>query len=159
MASRSPRRTKWLTCFVPHRLEMLRSPAWQSMPRPLYKIIERLEIEHLAHGGQENGHLYVPFSQFERYGVSKRRIRRLLELGQDLGLVEVLRDPSATNWDIRPPNAYRLTYVPARSQRLPTDEWRSISKERAATLLERYRVADSSIRDGALEAPARAKIA
>lgn len=146
MTVRNPSRTKWLTNFVPRRHEMLRAPAWQSMPWPLHKLIERLEIEHLSHGGQENGHLFVPFSQFEAYGISRRRIRALLELGAALGFLEVRRDPEATSWDIRPPNAYRLTYLPEKGKKAPTDEWRSITEDRADELLGRYRSRDRAIR-------------
>lgn len=153
MAAANPSRGKWLTSFVPHRLEMLKSHAWQSMPGPLAKLIERLEIEHLSHGGQENGHLFVPFSQFEMYGISRRRIRALLDLGEGLGLIEVRRDPSASTWDVRPPNAYRLTYLVEKGKKAPTDEWRLVTAELADAHLSRFRAVDRKIRASrALEA-------
>ena len=42
---------RWLNCWIANRLEMLISPAWQHVPRPLRRMLERLEIEHLRHGG------------------------------------------------------------------------------------------------------------
>ena len=108
------RRTKWLdTAFVPHRMEMLRSPPWKAMPSPLRRILDRLELEHMRHGGTSNGHLFVSFKQFVAEGVSRRNIVALLHLGEALGLIEVIREQEARG-DIRASNQYRLTYVPKR---------------------------------------------
>ena len=120
------KRRAWLTCFVGHRLEMLISAAWQEMPRPLARMIERLEIEHLRHGGFNNGQLYVSYGQFVQYGVSRRMIARTAALGEALGLIEVIRDPDRISGDLRAPNAYRLTFLPAAGKKAPTDEWRSV---------------------------------
>lgn len=141
MTARNPSRRGWLDgqAFIAHRLEMIRSPAWQAMPIPLGRIIERLEVEHMAHAGTQNGRLLVAFSHFEAYGVSKRKIKALLELGEALGLLKVGRHPDDTKWDIRPPNTYLLTYIPEQGKRAPTDEWRSIGQERADALLALYR--------------------
>ncbi|AEG51908.1 MULTISPECIES: hypothetical protein [Sinorhizobium] len=138
-SGRVEKKQRWLTAFIAHRLEMLLSPAWQNAPRPLAKLIERLEIEHLRHGGQNNGELYVSYAQFAAYGISKRAICRTLKLGEDLGLIEVVRGEGIIRGDIRPENAYRLTFVPAKNRKSPTDEWKQISKERAKDLVTAYR--------------------
>ena len=106
------RGTKWLNCaWVPHRLELVLSPAWRLAPVPLRRLIERLEIEHMRHGGRLNGHLYVAYVQFVAAGVSRRRIGAVLVLGQQLGLIETIRS-GEPNGDLRAPNSYRLTYLP-----------------------------------------------
>jgi hypothetical protein len=137
------RKQRWLGAFVPHRLEMLISPAWQQAPRPLRRLIERLEIEHLRHGGFNNGELYVSYNQFVAFGLSKKSIRPTLDLGQALGLIEVIQDvdviPGDRKSDLRPENKYRLTYVPAKGKQSPTDEWKAISADRAERLLNRFR--------------------
>ncbi|CVI14815.1 conserved hypothetical protein [Agrobacterium fabacearum CFBP 5771] len=133
------KKRRWLESFVPFRLEMYLSPAWQCCPRPLNRVIERLCIEHMRHGGQNNGELYVAYSQFQEYGVSKKSILRTLELGEKLGFIEVLRDEGVIKGDIRPPNAYRLTFLPAKGKQNPTDEWQTVTKEYAAKLVEEYR--------------------
>ena len=118
---------------------MMLSPAWQHAPRPLRRILERLEIEHLRHGAQNNGELFVSFGQFVEYGVSRRSIRPTLELGEALGLLQVTR-PHENISDIRPPNAYRLTYVEAKgSAAAPTDEWKSVNIERTLSLIGRFK--------------------
>ncbi|MBX3571073.1 MAG: hypothetical protein KF694_01850 [Mesorhizobium sp.] len=133
----------WLTAFVPHRLELLLSPAWQRAPRPLRTILERLEIEHLRHGGQENGFLFVSYQQIVAAGVSRRSIKSACQLGEKLGLLEVVQDGELTG-DLRPPNRYRLTYVPAKGAAAPTDEWKSITKERAMTIVAAFKAEDAA---------------
>jgi len=132
------KKRRWLTAFVPRRLEFYLSPAWSLAPRPLKTIIERLEVEHLRHGGYRNGELFVSYSQFVEAGVSRRTVRPALELGERLGLLEVFRDENPSG-DIRPENRYRLTYVPAMNRKTPTDEWMSITGDQAEALVSEFR--------------------
>lgn len=146
MTARNPSRSKWLTTFVPHRLEMLRSPAWLSAPPQLHRMLDRIEVEHLSHGGNENGNLLIPYLQFEQCGISRRQIRALCDLGEALGLIEVFKLSERGDGRVRPPNAYRLTYVPAAGKRAPTDEWRAVSPERACSLIAEFRDAEGKSR-------------
>jgi hypothetical protein len=134
---------KWLESFIPHRLEMLQSPPWRQVPKPLGRIIERIEIEHLRHGGKNNGELFVSYGQLVDAGVSRKSVLPALRLGEALGLIEVIR-PEDARRDIRSPNGYRLTYVPAKGKKLPTDEWKSVSKERVAILVDEFRRLDKA---------------
>lgn len=123
----------WLSgqSFVPHRLELVVSFPWRKRPIPLMRIIERLEIEDMRHAGGENGNLYVSYTQFVAYGISRSAIRPMLDLGVEIGLIAIIQ---AENWvgDLRPENAYRLTYLPAKGQKAPSDEWRYVTDERVA---------------------------
>jgi hypothetical protein len=136
------KKRRWLSQFVPHRLEMLLHPAWQKAPRPLRKVLERLEIEHLRHGGYNNGELFVSYLQFVDCGVSKRSIRPTLQLGEDLGLIEVIQGHETVRSDIRPANSYRLTYVPARGKENPTDEWMRISSDQVDRLVVAFKASE-----------------
>jgi hypothetical protein len=125
----------WMTSFIPRRLEFYFSPSWKLAPRPLKNMLERLEEEHLRHGGYKNGELFVGYSAFVDHGISRKSIKRVLALGSDLGLIEVVYSDDAGSGDVRPPNAYRLTYVPAKGKDNPTDEWKTVTKERAEHLV------------------------
>lgn len=130
-------RKRWLDCFVPHRLEMLLHPTWQLAPIPLRRMLERLEVEHLRHGGFRNGELFVSFNQFVAASISRRKITAIQDLGEALGLMRVVRSEDASG-DLRAPNAYRLTYLPAKGAQTPTDEWKTIPEARAAALVEQF---------------------
>lgn len=136
IVSQRPARRRWLTSFIPHRLELLKSPAWRQAPRPLRRMLERLEIEHLRHGGFNNGELYVSVTQFVEAGISRRMVKATSDLGEQLGLMAVTRQES--KGDIRAPNAYALTYVPLKGKNTPTDEWKSITEERAKSLVRAF---------------------
>src|SRR5687768_13221199 len=92
-------------------VRLVLSPAWQHRPRPLCRVLERLEVEHMRHGGKENGQLCVSFDQLVEYGVSRRVIRPAIDAGVQLGLL-VVRQSDELVRNVRAPNQYRLTYVP-----------------------------------------------
>ncbi|SIT56248.1 conserved hypothetical protein [Mesorhizobium prunaredense] len=133
------RKSTWLTsrAWVAHRLELYLSPSWRLAPVPLKRMLERLEIEHLRHGGSNNGELYVSFGQFEQHNISRRKIASAQALGAALGLMETIRaiEPAG---DLRAPNAYRLTYLPAKGCLAPTDEWKRTTEDQARKLIDQY---------------------
>ena len=112
--------------WIAHRLRLLMSPAWQHRPRPLCSILERIEIEHMRHAGKENGHLVVTYDQFVAYGVSRRVVVHAIACGVRLGLLEVRQTHEMVR-NIKAPNEYRLTYVPEKDRKAPTDEWAGVT--------------------------------
>ena len=154
----NPRKRRWLTtAWVAHRLELLLSPAWQAIPRPLQRLLDRLEIEHMRHGGFENGHLFVSYGQFVEYGISKRSVRATIELGEALKLITVSRVEEVGAGNLRPPNRYGLSYVPKKGSTVPGDEWKTISKDQADRALSIYRQAIVAGAGGASEQPEKSK--
>lgn len=134
----NPMRRSWLDDtgggWIAHRLQLVMSPPWRLAPMPLRRVLERLEIEHMRHAGKENGHLVVSYDQFVKFGVSRKAIRGALELGERLGLLEVRQ---SNNWigDIRQPNEYRLTYVPEKDRKAPTDEWNGLTEDQVKVIV------------------------
>jgi hypothetical protein len=153
----NPKKRKWLNAFVPHRLELLLSPAWQAVPRPLQKLLERLEIEHLRHGGYENGGLFVSYEQLVLYGLSKRTIRPTLALGEALKLITVFRTEEVGGSNIRPPNSYGLTYVPMKGKGTPGDEWKQVTRDQADRAVDAYRQAIAAGAGGSSEYAQKSK--
>jgi hypothetical protein len=63
--------------FIAHALEMRLSPAWRAASSEVRLLLDRLEVEHAANGGAQNGQLVVTYDQFAEWGFGGRRSRRL----------------------------------------------------------------------------------
>src|SRR5205823_12969455 len=70
VAGRPPDGEPW----VWHTLALLSSPPWCGMSINCHRLILFLEIEHLQHGGNENGSLLAPYAQLVRFGIGRRFI-------------------------------------------------------------------------------------
>jgi hypothetical protein len=88
--------------------------------------MRRLEVEHMKHGGAENGRLQVTFNQFVEWGVERNRIAPAIRELVALGIVEITERGCAGNERYRRANRFRLTYVNSKSREQPTHEWRKI---------------------------------
>lgn len=139
------KRQKWLTCWVPHRLELIISPAWKARPISVIRILERLEEEHMRHGGHCNGELFVSYGQFQLAGVSRRIVRPALECASALGLIAITQEGEPRG-DVRPPNAYALGYL-AIGKAAPIDAWKQVSSERAQSIVERFKRSTGPVTD------------
>ena len=60
--------------WVPHTIEMLKSPAWSVLSLSARRVLDRIEIERADHGGNDNGRLPVTYDDFERYGIHRHSI-------------------------------------------------------------------------------------
>lgn len=94
------------------------------------RILDRLMLEHMAHGGAENGRLRVSHRQFIKFGVTKNRVATSIRSLQEWGLICVT--VAETDGTIRGYYMYRLTFLPADYQK-PTNEWRTIRNENRGT--------------------------
>jgi hypothetical protein len=52
---------------------MIKSPAWSVLSLSARRVLDRIEIEHADHGGNDNGRLPVTYDDFERYDEGGRR--------------------------------------------------------------------------------------
>ena len=121
--------------WVPRPLEMLRSPAWRALSGPAKSVIERLEIEHMAHGGKNNGQLICTYQDFADHGIRYKSIAPAIRQTVDHGIVKVPR-PGWRSANHGTPAHYCLTYLPV-GDAPPTDEWKQISPN-ARRPLKRY---------------------
>jgi hypothetical protein len=117
--------------FIPIRLSMLESPAYRALSMLARKVLNAIEVEHLKHGGKDNGQLIVPYNQLRKYcgGASKRTSKRLIAQAirelEALGFIMVIRG-HAGNGVERAPNMFGLTYLPGHNGGPPSDEWKNI---------------------------------
>lgn len=123
--TRPPRGARW----VWHTVDIVTTDKWRKMPLCARRLLERIEVEHMAHAGQENGRLGIAYSQFVEWGLSRRSIPAAIRYAEDAGFLEVtergyhLKDTT---------NLYRLTYYATRELvrgvayewSAPTNEWK-----------------------------------
>jgi hypothetical protein len=104
--------------FVMHPAELIASAAWRARSIHVVRLLDRLELEHMAHAGCENGMLIATYDQLVEYGIGRRFIRRAIEEAGRLGLIEaklgLYRGAARTA-----PSRFRLTYL--RSKVIPGD--------------------------------------
>jgi hypothetical protein len=60
--------------FVLHSLEMRESAAWHALSDKARRILDRLEVEHMMHGGGENGNLICTYDDFRAVGIRRQSI-------------------------------------------------------------------------------------
>jgi hypothetical protein len=134
-------RNKLKEPFVPHVRSMLESPAWAVLSITARRILDRLELEHMAHAGKENGKLVCTYDDFVKYGAGRKYIApAILEL-RSLGFIEVTQWGRQAVGDGRLPSKYRLTYVQTvEPYYQATNNWRRFEHEAAVKVaLERAR--------------------
>ncbi len=137
----SKRRTSIGGQFAPHRIDMLRSPAWRALSLSARRILDRVEIELADHGGMDNGKLPVTYDDFARYGLDRHAIAPAIREVVALGFLEITEPGRAGNADWREPNLFRLTY--RNTKYAPTDEWQKITEEEAQSIARSARSAPS----------------
>jgi hypothetical protein len=112
---------RWGKQFVPHRRALLESDAWRDLDRRDRHtdriIIGRLELEHLRHGGRDNGRLRVSYGQFIEAGARRQDIPLAKRRLEEHGLIRV------ESGSRRSPDYYWLTYLPV-DNAAPVDDWR-----------------------------------
>ena len=103
------------------------------------RLLHRVELEHCAHSGRENGYLTVTYKQFVDWGIGRRFIKAAIDEAIRLGLLVV--EPGLYRGGARrQPSRYRLSYlkwkfvpvVGAPYYLEPTHDWRDFRPEATA---------------------------
>ena len=105
--------------FVWHTRELLESDAWRSAGRNVRRLIDFLEIEHMAHAGRQNGKLKAPRRQLAAHGIGRRLISKAIRDAEALGLVDCVRA------GMRAANTYALTWLPHHDRAPASNRWRA----------------------------------
>jgi hypothetical protein len=110
--------------YVPHLRELIEAPAWRALSRPARLALDRIEIEHMRHGGQDNGKLAVTFDDFEDHGIHRHIVASAIRECIALGLLVITRRGCAGNAEFRAPNLFLLPYLEADTS---AQKWREIT--------------------------------
>jgi hypothetical protein len=122
--------------FSARLIEMLESPAYRVLSLSARRVLDRIEIEHAHHGGQDNGRLPVTFNDFVSYGIDRHAVAPALRELQALGFVRITEHGRAGNAEFRSPNKFALTFRPTKDAPA-SDDWRRIKTPDEAEALAR----------------------
>ncbi len=147
--AKSKRRTPLAENWISYPRSMLESCALRALGHTAIRVMHRIELEHMAHGGAENGKLIVTYDQFEEYGVSRNSVGPAIRELVALGFLEITEKGIASNENGRP-NRFRLTYVNMKSREQPTNEWKRVMTTEEADRLAKEARAEKDQRACAL---------
>ena len=120
--------------------DLLRSPAYTALNIHEIKTLRRIEIEHVEHGGKDNGRLPVTHADIKRHGVGHKYVTPSQRVLEGLGLIECTDRGRAGTGEFRKPNLWRLTYISTKSAAgwvEPTHEWAKIETPAEADQIAR----------------------
>lgn len=102
-------------------LDMVGSEGWRSLTISGRRLLDFLMVEHMQHGGKENGRLLAPRRQLEAFGISSHLVSAAIGDVDDRGFVDVKRGEG------RRPSTYALTWLPLHDGTEPSNRWRSVA--------------------------------
>jgi hypothetical protein len=106
--------------FVKLPRKLLESAAWRALGINARRFIDFLMLEHMRHGGKENGALLAPRQQLKLFGIGARYISAAIEEAEDLGFVDCRRGVG------RRPSVYALTWLQMGDDSTPSNRWRAV---------------------------------
>jgi hypothetical protein len=126
----------WLT------REMLQSTIWGALGIAARRTLDALLLEHMSHGGKENGNLAVTYRQLEAFGVSKNDIRRGLAELQVCGFIRLVKQGYRVTGGGEPSRyavTWLVTFLGKPNAENATDDWREV-------LVKRNRAGQTTVR-------------
>jgi hypothetical protein len=124
---RQKKRNAIAGAWVSYTRSMVESPALRVLSIHAIRVMHRLEIEHMSHGGAENGRLIVTHDQFIEWGVERKQVGPAIRELAALGFVEITERGYAGAAGHGKANRFRLTYVNTKAREEPSNEWRRIA--------------------------------
>lgn len=91
-------------------------------------MLFRIILEHMAHGGTENGNLQVTYNQFEEYSISRKSVHAALLALDAVGLIDLVVKGQRSHGIARRPSRYGLTWLPRNDGTPASNRWRRFKK-------------------------------
>lgn len=136
--------------FFARERAMYESPAFIALPDYAMRLLLRIELEHLQHGGKENGRLKVTYSDFAKYGLRRSTVAQAIVAAEAAGFLErTFRGRKSWGDAKGAPGEFRLTSMCVRTDtdlQPPTRDWEKFrtiveAKEAIKKALDRHRMA------------------
>jgi hypothetical protein len=129
----APGHRRWQTMnrpqgqFIWFERELLESPAWAAMTLPARRVVERVVIEHMKHGGTRNGALIVTYDDFERFGLRRKSVPDAIRIAVALGFLDVTSRGRRSHGIARRASTYGITWLPRCDCTPASNRWRRIN--------------------------------
>jgi hypothetical protein len=94
------------------------------LTKPALRFITRLMVEHMNHGGTENGRLICTYDQLVAFGISRKHISDAIAQAVDLGFVDLVQRGHRGYGIAKQPSIYALTWLPRIDGSPPTNRWK-----------------------------------
>ena len=116
-------------CWMP--LEMMEHEAFRALSPNSLRLLNRLLIEHVQQGGQENGRLVVTHENLRDYGLNGSSVREAIDECVAFGFIRV---KAGGRWaGTNRPNRFQLTWLgwldDDDSARDPENTWKGTSAD------------------------------
>lgn len=109
-------------------LHLLESPAYQGLSMAAIRVLTFLQIEHLTHGGVENGRLLAPHRQLVSKGIGKADVKPAIDMLEAFGLIA--RTSAGGRLGGRPNAArYGLCWLPFHDEPEAREAFRSVTAD------------------------------
>ena len=108
----------WLT------RELVESDAWQTAPIWTIRFVFRLMVEHMAHGGCENGNLVCTHRDCYQWGIRKATVRKAQIDAIQRGLVYRTQKGCASTGAGRRPSKFGLGWLPGHDGAPAPNRWK-----------------------------------
>jgi hypothetical protein len=104
--------------FVKLPRDLIESDAWKVQSLTCRRLIDFLMLEHMAHGGKENGALVATRRQLEDFGLRRNSIAGAIREAERLGLAH------CDHGGHRVASRFTLTWLPHHDGGPPSNRWR-----------------------------------
>ena len=122
------RKNKISEQFVYYTRDMIASPAYRVLSLQGRKVMRRLELEHMAHGGQDNGKLPCRYHDFITYGCRRNGLSAALIEVEALGFAKTITRGTRAHGNVPgKASTFLLTYLHT-ADGLATNDWKKFSE-------------------------------
>lgn len=112
--------------------DMLESPAWRALSGNARSVIERVMVEHMAHGGAQNGALPVTYEDLVAWGVRRNSIPTAIAEAVALGWLDHQRGRRAAGDAKGVPQTFTLTWLRTWENEPATNRWKRFKDRHSA---------------------------
>jgi hypothetical protein len=109
---------------------MMESPAFVALGGGAFKIVSRVIVEHLAHGGTRNGALAVTYDDFMRFGIRRRSVLDYIGEAIALGWIQRTEAGRRVYGGFKgAPSLYGLTWLPRHTGEPASNSWQQFETD------------------------------